>query len=255
MARKALIEFRRGTAAAWTSANPTLAAGEPGYETNTGKVKIGDGSTAWNSLGYIGPAAAAPVSSVFSRTGAVVAAANDYDYSQIANSSHAIAVSNIAAGSAGQVLGGTGPAYDYPPGYEFDYAEITGAVTITATTDGNSQGTAVIDGNAVTYDGSTRVKIEFYAPYVSVLTSNQNIVVNLYDGTTDLGRLSNIDAITGTNTQVNTVFAARFLTPTAAAHTYHIRAWKTTSGTTAVVGAGAGGASAYMPAYYRITKA
>ncbi len=47
-----IIKVRRGTAAAWTSGNPTLAAGEPGYETDTGKIKIGDGSTAWNSLAY-----------------------------------------------------------------------------------------------------------------------------------------------------------------------------------------------------------
>ena len=48
------IQVRRGTAAQWTSANPTLAAGEWGYETDTNKVKIGNGSTAWNSLGYQG---------------------------------------------------------------------------------------------------------------------------------------------------------------------------------------------------------
>lgn len=48
------IQVRRGTAAQWTSANPTLAAGEWGYETDTNKVKIGTGSTAWTSLGYQG---------------------------------------------------------------------------------------------------------------------------------------------------------------------------------------------------------
>jgi Major tropism determinant N-terminal domain len=46
------IQYRNDTAANWTSANPTLLAGEIGYETNTGKMKIGNGSTAWNSLGY-----------------------------------------------------------------------------------------------------------------------------------------------------------------------------------------------------------
>jgi hypothetical protein len=46
------IQLRRGTAASWTSANPTLAAGEFGFETDTGKAKIGNGSTAWNSLAY-----------------------------------------------------------------------------------------------------------------------------------------------------------------------------------------------------------
>ena len=48
------VQVRRGTASQWTSANPTLASGEWGFETDTGKVKIGNGSTAWNSLGYTG---------------------------------------------------------------------------------------------------------------------------------------------------------------------------------------------------------
>lgn len=46
------IQVRRGTASQWTSANPTLASGEWGFETDTNKTKIGDGSTAWNSLAY-----------------------------------------------------------------------------------------------------------------------------------------------------------------------------------------------------------
>lgn len=47
-----LIQVRRGTAAAWTTANPVLSAGEPGFETDTGKFKFGDGATAWASLPY-----------------------------------------------------------------------------------------------------------------------------------------------------------------------------------------------------------
>lgn len=46
------FQFRRGTASQWTSTNPVLASGEFGYETDTGKGKIGDGTTAWASLGY-----------------------------------------------------------------------------------------------------------------------------------------------------------------------------------------------------------
>jgi len=46
------IQLRNGTAAQWTSANPILALGEIGVETNTTKAKIGDGATAWNSLSY-----------------------------------------------------------------------------------------------------------------------------------------------------------------------------------------------------------
>jgi len=51
----AIIQFRRDTAANWTSNNPTLAIGEIGYETDgLGNYKIGDGSTTWTSLGYGG---------------------------------------------------------------------------------------------------------------------------------------------------------------------------------------------------------
>jgi hypothetical protein len=46
------IKLRRAAAANWTSANPILALGEPGLETDTRKVKYGDGSTAWTSLSY-----------------------------------------------------------------------------------------------------------------------------------------------------------------------------------------------------------
>lgn len=52
MAVQTLIQVRRGLASEWASANPTLSAGEWGYETNTGRYKIGDGLTAWNSLRY-----------------------------------------------------------------------------------------------------------------------------------------------------------------------------------------------------------
>jgi len=48
-----LIQIRRDTAANWTSANPTLAQGELGVETDTSKIKVGDGSTAWSSLSYL----------------------------------------------------------------------------------------------------------------------------------------------------------------------------------------------------------
>jgi hypothetical protein len=50
------IQVRRGTAAEWTAANPTLATGEIGFETDTGRFKIGNGATAWTSRAYASPA-------------------------------------------------------------------------------------------------------------------------------------------------------------------------------------------------------
>ena len=48
------LQFRRGTATEWTTANPVLASGEFALETNTQRFKVGDGTTAWNSLAYGG---------------------------------------------------------------------------------------------------------------------------------------------------------------------------------------------------------
>lgn len=85
MARKALIQFRRDTAANWTSVNPILAAAEVGVETDTKKFKIGDGITAWASLPYAG----APLGST---SGLIV------------KTTTGGALTTLAAGTAGQFL-------------------------------------------------------------------------------------------------------------------------------------------------------
>lgn len=46
------MQQRRGTASQWTTGNPTLASGEMGFETDTGKFKIGDGTSTWTNLKY-----------------------------------------------------------------------------------------------------------------------------------------------------------------------------------------------------------
>ena len=46
------IQIRRDTAVNWSSANTILAQGEMALETDTGKLKVGDGTTAWGALGY-----------------------------------------------------------------------------------------------------------------------------------------------------------------------------------------------------------
>lgn len=50
----ASIQFKRGTAARWAELNIVLKAGQPGFVTDTNRIKIGDGVTAWNDLPYVG---------------------------------------------------------------------------------------------------------------------------------------------------------------------------------------------------------
>ena len=72
------IQLRRGTAAVWTAANPILAQGEIGYETDTNLFKIGDGVTYWNAMGYSigGAKTLAQLNAILSGSGAVALTAN-----------------------------------------------------------------------------------------------------------------------------------------------------------------------------------
>lgn len=138
----ALQKQRRDTAANWTSANPTLLAGEIGIESDTDKIKIGDGSTAWTSLAYTewSQITAYPL------VNADIAAAA------------AIAVSKLADGNARQLLQ-TNAAGD---GVEWaSNIDIPGTLDVTnaATFDSNVtiQGDLTVNGTTTTIDTQTLV--------------------------------------------------------------------------------------------------
>lgn len=66
------IQFLRGTKSAITAENPVLLAGQPCVELDTGQLKIGNGSTAYNSLPYVGDGAGG--SSIYYGSSTTVAA-------------------------------------------------------------------------------------------------------------------------------------------------------------------------------------
>lgn len=47
------FQVRRGTSVEWAVKNPVLRAGEPGYEVDKKRLKVGDGLTSWNELSYV----------------------------------------------------------------------------------------------------------------------------------------------------------------------------------------------------------
>lgn len=51
---KITYQLKRGKKETWENLNPILKAGEPGFEIDTGKLKIGDGVRTWMELDYIG---------------------------------------------------------------------------------------------------------------------------------------------------------------------------------------------------------
>lgn len=54
------FQLKRGTANRWVEVNPILKQGEPGFEYDTGKLKIGDGIHTWLELDYIGETELSP---------------------------------------------------------------------------------------------------------------------------------------------------------------------------------------------------
>ena len=66
------IKIRRGTSSEWTITNPVLAIAEPGLETDTTKIKYGDGTTAWNSLAYANVGAISTITDDLNMTGHII---------------------------------------------------------------------------------------------------------------------------------------------------------------------------------------
>lgn len=143
-------------------------------------------------------------------------------------------------------------AWALPPGYEFDYVEKTSNTTISATAEASAD--TVVTGSAVTYDGSTAVVIEFFTPYArpAIDAAGRLLSIYLYDGSSSIGRMGAYITPAASNDS-KPILLRRRLTPSAAAHTYSIRA--TINASTGGLNAGAGGSGADMPSYIRITKA
>jgi hypothetical protein len=155
----ALQKQRRDSAANWTFNNPTLLAGELGYESDTGKWKVGDGTTAWTGLAYIpgSQISAYPLVNADIATGAE------------------IAVSKLADGTARQLLqtdaAGTGVEWT-------SNIDVPGTLDVT--------GAATFDGN-VTVQGDLTVNgIEVIINTQTLEVEDKNVIIGKVATPTDV---------------------------------------------------------------------
>jgi sugar lactone lactonase YvrE len=143
------LQFRRGLSTEWASNNPTLAAGEMGIETNTQQFKVGDGTTAWNSLGYGG------IMGPTGRTGPTGSASTVTGPTGTTG----------ATGAASTVTGPTGSmgidGFSGGLTLQMDYRtqEVTG-VGVISTFAGSSAGSADGTGTNATFNNPTGVAVD-----------------------------------------------------------------------------------------------
>jgi len=120
-----VMQTRRGTAAQWTTANPVLASGEFGYETDTKKMKVGDGVTAWVSLPYWDDQSAP---AVHNHTASQISDSTATGRSVLTAADAAAARTAIGAGTSSLAIGST--ASTAKAGNWFpSFAEVTGTLS------------------------------------------------------------------------------------------------------------------------------
>lgn len=127
------------------------------------------------------------------------------------------------------------------------HTSITSYVTISGTATSYSTATAILAGETLNYDARP-ILVEFYTPKLSLNSAGLNLYVGLFDSTTHVATLAHHQG--SSNVDADACYAAHRFTPTAASHTYNIRAW---GDATHAVWAGTGaGAGALAPAFLRI---
>ena len=100
-----IIQIRGDDAAAWTAANPILAEREMGLETNTNKLKFGNGITPWNSLPYANTFAKTIQFAVTDEFTNIAAGSNKFSFRfPFAMDLQAIRASLIAAQTSGAIF-------------------------------------------------------------------------------------------------------------------------------------------------------
>ena len=134
------------------------------------------------------------------------------------------------------------------PGKELAYAQITTAVTVSATTEATAN--VVITAPAVTFDGTASAMIEFFTPRANPQNvAAANLIVWLFQDGASIGSLGELHTpAAGYN--VIPLYLMRRLTPPAGSRTYSVRASVSTGN--GAIGNPGGGLN--VPAFLRIVR-
>jgi hypothetical protein len=190
------IQFRRGAGSVWAAANTVLADGEMGINTTTNQFKIGDGTTAWNSLSYAPiNGAVANIDDITNVTITSAASGEFLKWNGTAWVNDAIDLGTDTTGNyVATITGGTG-------------VSSTAATTGEGTTHTLSIGQAVATNSNVTFNdltvaGNLTVSGSTTSINTEILTVNDNVVVLNNNVTSSPTENAGIEVERGSSTNV-----------------------------------------------------
>ena len=238
MSVQTLIQIRRGLSTLWTSTNPTLNSGEWGYETDTGRYKIGDGITVWTSLDYsaITPDSYIAGSGIGLNTGSLgstltvsvtgIPSSLVTDFNTAVNS--LITSASIDIETIQDIIGNSGVAGGF--GTSASYNDTTGYTTIAAT----GLTLRVVSGSGISVSSSSENNNNIYTVSLSDPTIQAADVTDFASAVS--GLLPSISS--GTNT--NVVFSGNNYTinVTGVSLTGHTHTWSNITDASAIATTG-----------------
>ena len=206
-----IIQFRRGTAAEWTSVNPTLAEGEKGYETDSigteeALSKIGDGVNDWVNLPY---QVSGKVKSVNGKEGDVVLDGTEIELINGGGVSVTQAISDLSTDVDGKVqsvtgdgVGGTAtnPILTFPTPTEINLGNVDNTSDVNKPISTATQTALDLKGNQTEVDLNT-AKVGITPTQASDITTNNAKVSDINHVTIEL---PNVDNTSDANKPVST---------------------------------------------------
>ncbi len=213
------IQIRRDTAANWTSTNPTLSQGEQGYEIDTGKFKIGDGTTAWTSLSYLLGYTDADVDTHLNTSTATNGEylswdGSDYDWATVPagyTNSDVDTHLNTSTATSGEVLSWTGTDYDWitagggSPDLYADNAVNATTPTATGTNDvAIGSGATASGGESIALgDGAIASGSESVALGIARAPNSGSLAINIVTNSASYGPYGNMATAIGQLNKAN----------------------------------------------------
>lgn len=211
------IQFRRGTQSFYTNNNPLLLIGEPAFESDTYKFKIGNGVDRWNQLPYVtGSGGPESIISVNNKTGIVVIDADDIDSSSTTNkfvtasglnklnfititSSINLNTLQNTANSALQSYTETDPVYSVSPASNITASDITKLSNLSGTNTGDQNASDVTVSPSINTNSNVQTVLTDHESRIDNIEGSAVVDTRTYVNGTSSG-------ITGIQNGINVVF-------------------------------------------------